>query len=160
MTRVCAGSQNQIDNFFSNIPLHRILSEVSITHLSDHYAQKLTVSVDINNKSTYIEKRFVSSINIERFRKCLQNELWHDVMLALDVDSKYDCFFNIHFDHFNNSFPISKCRPRRTDGWMNAQIKAYGKYVKVLHVTYPMTNSHYHQIYKSEKSKYQKYISE
>jgi len=34
MTRVCTGSQTQVDNFFSNIPLHRISSEVSITHLS------------------------------------------------------------------------------------------------------------------------------
>jgi len=27
----------------------------------------------INNKSTYIEERFFFAINIEQFRKCLQN---------------------------------------------------------------------------------------
>lgn len=114
-TRVANKTKTCIDNIIID-KLESYEVRVLNSLISDHYAQILTLDIQVTNKpKIYQWRRCVNNKNnLSKFLDLLKNESWQNVYNAQTVDNKYNNFDNIISCHFNNSFPLKKIKIRQT----------------------------------------------
>lgn len=113
-TRITSETESAIDNFFTNIPKHKLLITGVITEISDHDAQLLelkncTGQIQEKNKPTVLMSRNFNKENTSTLIYMLKKESWLDLYMA-PVETKFDVFYNIFRYYFDSAFPLVKNR--------------------------------------------------
>jgi exonuclease III len=109
-TRVTESLATIIDQIITNMPLHCYSTDVINSLLSDHYAQCITINMNIPQQiRCYREGRNVSEANIIGLCSSIQNETWIEVFCENDVEKKWDSFYST----FNYYFNIACLKVRR-----------------------------------------------
>lgn len=107
-TRITDHSETCIDNIFTNYS-GAYSTEVLITSISDHTAQKLSFSLEIDGRD-YVFRRSFNTASKSEFLNRLMDADWGNIynLQNSEVDKQWDLFMNIFLSIFNISFPIKK----------------------------------------------------
>lgn len=113
-TRVTKTSKSCIDNIIVNNTLI-YQSQVILSGLSDHRAQKIIIDIDIkvNNKGVKTIRKFLD-VEFVHFRHNIAEENWLSIYNEPDVNEKFKLFLSIFSNHFNACFPITVCKINNT----------------------------------------------
>ena len=109
-TRVTHSCASLIDNIYSNLPINTNkicnsgILEVSI---SDHYAIfAIDNSIHTKVNAPQVTKRSFCNKNIEKFRRCLNNQSWDCVYKSKDLQASSSRFQGVIDVHFNSNFKL------------------------------------------------------
>lgn len=108
-SRVTINSSTCIDNIFME-NIDDIVEQVTInTHLSDHFAQKLSIYIHCKSRTTrkgkFMKIRPLSSENTHLFKQLLANTNWKEVLQEPNAEVSYELFHSRLLQHFNTSHP-------------------------------------------------------
>ena len=106
VTYTCA---SLIDNIYSNVPINTSNCDSGVLEvsISDHYAIfALDNATHIKIDATQVMKRSFCNTNIEKFKRCLNNQSWDFVYESVDVQASFSRFQGVIDVHFNTNFKL------------------------------------------------------
>ena len=110
-TRITHNSSSLIDHILTNSSLSEFTSGTIITDVSDHFLTFLQLpSCQPRNQSKTVKSRNFSKANLDRFRECLGNLSWRNVLNSNDVDDSYNLFWDDFSLLFEQNFPTKSVK--------------------------------------------------
>jgi hypothetical protein len=105
--RIQNNSTSLIDHVLTNSKSSIFFSGSVIEDISDHWITYVQPSFKKSkSKKGVIQQRLINSVNTERFKTCLSNVAWDDVLNKTNVDCCYDKFWDIYNTMYNLNFPL------------------------------------------------------
>lgn len=106
-TRITASSKTGVDQIFITDKLPSS-SYVLHTGHSDHAAQKISISIDLDSSSLGNSEwaRTFNKTNSDVMNALLSNESWSDLRSTNCVNTKFNLFLDTFLHHFNLAFPL------------------------------------------------------
>ena len=110
-TRIAGNSSSLIDHILINSSLEEITSGTIISDVSDHFFTFLQLPFRRACTSLKLyETRNFSKTNTERFRACLNELRWENVLNSNDVNDSYNLFFTDFNMLFEQNFNVKKTK--------------------------------------------------
>ena len=143
-TRITETTATCIDNILTNS--ESILnSTIFVTNVSDHFPTALVSNLSLHdknkNENTFYYKRVYNDDNVSKFKKCLSEVKWEELLDNINAEDDYTKFVNKFLDLYEHCIPLRKCtrKPKKeprspwiTKGLLcsiNNKNKLYKKYV-------------------------------
>ncbi len=110
-TRIQNKSYSLIDHIITNNVQTKENYGIIISDISDHFFtfNQLNLTVD-EKKTKHIQKRNMSSENIQRFKDNLRNISWREVLDENGVDEAFSIFWEIFKPLYDLHFPLTKSK--------------------------------------------------
>lgn len=141
-TRVTATTSSCIDNIFVNIP--NFNSIVIKEHISDHYAQLLSIRQEVN-LSTHLPTfyRSITTTNLNILSSYLHNESWRSVYDIKDPDLAFDNFLDTLNYYCDIALPLKKSRPNKNKSkkWFTPELSTIKNTLQLLYDVAKNTNN-------------------
>jgi hypothetical protein len=104
-------TKSSIDCICTNILEENIKTEVIVTGLSDHLAQKCIIRTFTEQpQDLYVMKRVFNNLNLGKLKSLLSYQFWDDVYSTECPDKAYEAFLNIFYILLNSSCPMKNLR--------------------------------------------------
>ena len=130
-TRITDTSAKILDHCWTNITNMPVNSSVILEQISDHLPVFFNFQTDISVDNTFIEKRFFTEKNIEKFNISLKEMFVSDILKVKSTDSAYNIFIKRYLDIFEKSFPVKmvKLSKKRKNekSWYNKDLENLNK---------------------------------
>lgn len=128
-TRVDGDTSTLLDHVYSNLPEERFVAVAGVaTHLSDHYAQRLTITRNTSPPPKFITRRSLTAANKLSFSCALESIDWSAVVKRAGGDCHALAYtlVNIIVNKFDICFPMKK-QPRihRLNSWVDSEIRNF-----------------------------------
>ena len=143
-TRVSETSATLIDNILTNVHNNNSMSGIWVADVADHLPVYIALSLgtdtlDKNVPRTY-QKRFYSNDGLAKFKKCLNECDWSDVIKMENANDKYNHFIRkltvMHDEHFPlknvTVDPKRELKPWLTNAILNSVKKKNNMYKNYL----------------------------
>ena len=115
-TRITETTATLIDNILSNCENIQ-KSAIIITDISDHMATSLVSNLNLRantiHKRNAYYKRCHSDDNKSKFKQCLSNVRWGEVLDDIDVNQDYNTFVTKFQELYDECIPLKKCTSKR-----------------------------------------------
>ena len=118
-TRVTDHSATIIDHIYTN-QIHKMHSCGIITFdISDHLGIYITIALHdhdgthVDIKEGYNTSQKFDAENTEKFKNCLNNQTWDEILTEPNTQVKYDKFIGIYTQHYNTAFPKTTTQRRK-----------------------------------------------
>ena len=94
-TRIQGNSLSSIDHVITNSLQSTNEVGTLINDISDHFINFMYMPTNKSRpKTSFINKRVMSKGNMERFKDCLNNLSWNNVIRNNNVDEAFNLFWN------------------------------------------------------------------
>ena len=143
-TRIQGTSISSIDHILTNSLQSSQNVGTLLSDISDHFINFIFLpTAKSNSKNSFINKRVMSKINMERFRDCLNNLTWRNVTTNNNVDEAFDIFWTDFKSFYDLCFPLTKTK-------FNKNIHARQPFMTKGLLISRTTKSDLHKIYLNE----------
>ena len=112
-TRITEKTATCIDNILTNC---ENVQKLAITDVTDHMPTVLVSNMSLHEKNEpkkLLYQRCHSEDNISRFKQCLSNVNWAEVLDNIDVDNDYNAFVKKFQELYDECIPLKKCKAKR-----------------------------------------------
>jgi exonuclease III len=110
-TRIDGNSRTLLDHIITNSTSTEFTCGTIITDISDHFPTfVLNGKNQRHDEQQHKTSRIFSPLNLNNFKIQLSLLDWTNVTDCNDVDTAYDCFWNIYNDLYNTCFPIVRVK--------------------------------------------------
>jgi len=164
-SRTTAHSKSCIDNIFVNISPEKYTTETINLHLGDHQGQLLSfLSGKPENKTVYVNRRYYTKENIEKFKSLLDKESWIEVYSSQgSAEEIYEVFHSRLQHYFKVAFPIQIRKGRKklfNINWDTENLTRMKNQLDAIHTIITVTGDiHFMEMYKDLKNIYQTEIN-
>jgi hypothetical protein len=171
-TRVQNGNISLIDHVMTNTNQKKYNAEMIIDDLSDHFMNFIEITQDKPSKNSLKNetKKLINEANTINLKNALLNTDWTPVYVEENVDSSFDCFWNMFSALYDELFPLTHVKfnknKHRINGYMtdellesrNVKLFLYKKAIKTInpkdHATYIQHKNAYNTLLRQSKQKY------
>jgi Reverse transcriptase (RNA-dependent DNA polymerase) len=106
-SRIQNNSTTLIDHILTNSKANSFSSGSIVEDISDHWITFLQPNLKkCKSRKKVTQRRLINPTNTDRFKTCLQNVAWDDVLNENDVDTCYEKFWDIYDTMYNINFPL------------------------------------------------------
>jgi hypothetical protein len=171
-TRVQNGNISLIDHVMTNTNQKKYNAGTIIDDLSDHFINFIQITHDKPPKNSLKNetKRLINEANTINLKNALMDTDWTPVYVEENVDSSFDCFWNMFSALYDEHFPLTYVKfnknKHRINGYMtdellesrNVKLSLYKKAIKTKnpedHAIYIQHRNAYNTLLRQSKQKY------